>query len=141
MKMKKYTNICGTFIALMSILEKKNHVIFYLKKLDAQVCVGSSVECLTLDFSSGHGSEPSIGRCTQHGVCLSLSLCVSLYLSQRNKILRDACMAQLVGWLPSAQVMVPVSWDRVRHWAPCSAGSLLLPLPASPPLCALSLSL
>ena len=42
------------------------------------------------------------------------------------------------GWLsglrplPSAQVMIPESWDRAPHQALCSAGSLLLPLP--PPL-------
>uniref|UniRef100_A0A452UL70 Disco interacting protein 2 homolog C n=1 Tax=Ursus maritimus TaxID=29073 RepID=A0A452UL70_URSMA len=39
--------------------------------------------------------------------------------------------------------MIPGSWDRVPHRAPCSVGSLLLPLPlpAAPPTCALSLSL
>ena len=41
---------------------------------------------------------------------------------------RDAWVAQLVKQLPSAQVMIPASWDRVPHQAPCSAGSLLLPL-------------
>ncbi|XP_034854411.1 bone marrow stromal antigen 2 isoform X1 [Mirounga angustirostris] len=41
--------------------------------------------------------------------------------------------------LPSAQVTIPGSWDRAPHQAPCSAGSLLLPLPAIPPICALSL--
>ena len=54
-----------------------------------------------------------------------------------------AWVAQLVKRLPSAQVMVPGSWDRAPHRAPCSAGSLLLPppLPATLPTCALSLSL
>jgi len=37
--------------------------------------------------------------------------------------------------------MIPVSWDQVPHWTPCSAGSLLLPLPATPPACALLHSL
>ena len=41
----------------------------------------------------------------------------------------DTWVAQLVKRLPSAQVMIPASWDRVPHRAPCSAGSLLLPLP------------
>ena len=52
-------------------------------------------------------------------------------------------MAQLVKPLPSAQVMIPGSWDQVPHRAPCSAGSLLLslPLPASLPACVYSLSL
>ena len=49
------------------------------------------------------------------------------------------CVAQPVKHLPSAQVMIPGSWDRAPHWAPCSAGSLLLslPLPAAPPAHAL----
>ena len=43
------------------------------------------------------------------------------------------------GWLsglrplPSAQVMIPGSWDQAPHRALCSAGSLLLPL--SPSAC------
>jgi len=40
--------------------------------------------------------------------------------------------------LSLAQVMIPESWDRAPHRAPCSAGSLagslLLPLPAAPPV-------
>ena len=36
--------------------------------------------------------------------------------------------------LPLAQVMIPGSWDRVPHIR-LSAGSLLLPLPMSLPLC------
>ena len=51
-------------------------------------------------------------------------------------------MAQLAEGLPLAQVMIPESWDRVPHWVPCSAGSLvlliLLSLP-TPFTCALSL--
>ena len=31
--------------------------------------------------------------------------------------------------LPLAQVMIPRSWDQASHRAPCSVGSLLLPLP------------
>ena len=46
--------------------------------------------------------------------------------------------AQSVKCLPSAQVMIPGSWDRVPHWAPCSVGRLLLLLPL--PLLVLSLS-
>ena len=38
-------------------------------------------------------------------------------------------MAQPVEHLPSALVVIPGSWGQVPHWAPCSAGSLLLPLP------------
>jgi len=45
-----------------------------------------------------------------------------------------------IRFLISAQVMISGSWDRVPHRAPCSVGSLLLPLPATPPACALSLS-
>ena len=46
-------------------------------------------------------------------------------------------MAQLVEHLLSSQVMIPESWDQVLHWAPCSAGSLPLPLllpPSAPTL-------
>jgi len=49
-----------------------------------------------------------------------------------------AWVAQPVKRLPLAQVMIPGSWDRVLHWAPCSAGSLLLPLPTALPACAFS---
>ncbi|XP_034513918.1 bone marrow stromal antigen 2 isoform X1 [Ailuropoda melanoleuca] len=58
-----------------------------------------------------------------------------------NRPPRDAWLAQSVKRLPSAQVMVSRSWNGVPHQAPCSAGSLLLPLPppAAPPSCALSL--
>ena len=41
--------------------------------------------------------------------------------------------------MPSAQVMVLESQDRVLHQAPCSAGNLLLPPPS--PLLMLSLTL
>ena len=40
----------------------------------------------------------------------------------------DAWMAQLVMHLPSAQVMILGSWDGAPCPAPCSAGSLQLPL-------------
>ena len=49
-----------------------------------------------------------------------------------------AWVAQWVKPLPSAQVMISGSWDRVRHRALCSAGSLL---PPSLPACFWSLSL
>ncbi|CAD7677121.1 unnamed protein product [Nyctereutes procyonoides] len=60
--------------------------------------------------------------------------------------LQGAWVAQSVKPLPSAQVMIPGSWDRAPHGTPCSAGSLLLPLPFPLPLaptrtCARALSL
>ena len=45
----------------------------------------------------------------------------------------------VVKCLPSAQVMIPVFWDGAPPRAPCSAGSLLLPLTL--PLLSLSLPL
>ena len=42
-------------------------------------------------------------------------------------------MAQLVKHLPSAQIMIPGSWVQALNQAPCSAGSLLLPLFSVPP--------
>ena len=53
---------------------------------------------------------------------------------------RGALVAHSVKHLPFALVIIPGSWDGVLHWAPCSVGSLLLPLPAVPSACALSLS-
>ena len=41
-------------------------------------------------------------------------------------------VAQSVQHLPSAQVMIPGSWSQAPHRAPCSVGSLLLPLPLPP---------
>ena len=46
--------------------------------------------------------------------------------------LRGAWGAQSVKHLPSAQVTILGSWDRAPCRAPCSAGSLLLPLPQLP---------
>lgn len=49
---------------------------------------------------------------------------------------------QSIRCLPSAQVTISRSWDRALSWAPCSAGSLLLPLPlALSPAGVLALSL
>ena len=57
-----------------------------------------------------------------------------------NKFLA-AWVTQWVKWLPSAQVMISGSWDRAPHWAPCSAGSLLLHFPLPSPVFPLSLCL
>jgi len=56
--------------------------------------------------------------------------------SSERYSLQDAWVAQSVKRLPSAQVMIPPSWNWVSHWAPCSAGRPPLPLPAAPPACA-----
>ena len=50
---------------------------------------------------------------------------------------RGTWEALLVKHLLSAQVMIPESWDRALHQAPCSLGTLLLSLPL-PCLCSLS---
>ncbi|XP_059250384.1 2-amino-3-carboxymuconate-6-semialdehyde decarboxylase isoform X1 [Mustela nigripes] len=55
----------------------------------------------------------------------------------KKKKSRDSWVAQQ---LLSAQVMIPAAWYRVPHRAPCSAGSLLLPLPVPAILSVLSLS-
>ena len=63
----------------------------------------------------------------------------------KNLSARGAWVTQLFKHLPSAQVMIPGSWDQTPHEALCSVGMLLLPLPL--PLfthaqsCSLSLSL
>ena len=59
-----------------------------------------------------------------------------------NGIFRDAWVAQSVKLLPSAQVMIPGSWDQVPHQVPCSAGacfSRCLCLPLCLLVCTLSL--
>ena len=81
-----------------------------------------------------------LGLSPMSGSLLSESACPSPTASPPAYALSwDAWVAQSVKHLPSAQVMLPGSWDRTPHWAPCSAGSLLLPLPQPLPLaCALS---
>ena len=82
--------------------------------------------------------------------CLNLFI-MDIYLFHSNNKLSlkskkgggRAWVAQWVGPLPLAQVMVSGSWDQAPRWALCSVGSLLPPLslPASLPTCDLSLSL
>ena len=54
---------------------------------------------------------------------------------------KGAWMILSVKPLPSAQFMIPGSWDRALHQAPCLAGSLLLPLSLCLQLTLLVLSL
>ena len=44
----------------------------------------------------------------------------------KNSCVLGTWVAQSVGGLPLAQVMISWSWDRALHWAPCK---VLLPLP------------
>jgi len=78
------------------------------------------------------------------GVCVCVCVVLILFTLEKS-IHRNEREGRLGGSvverLPSAQVMVPGSWDRAPHRAPCSAGSLLLPLPLLLPLLMLSLSL
>ena len=60
-------------------------------------------------------------------------MCIYVLLSYTFKNIRGAWVAKLVGHLPSAQIMIPGSWDRVLHWAPCSVRNLLLPLSVALP--------
>ena len=53
---------------------------------------------------------------------------MDLLICQFFKKPRGAWVAQLVKCLPSAQVIVPGSWDGAPNMAPCSVESLLLPL-------------
>ena len=62
---------------------------------------------------------------------------LAVYLVKKSA-LEGAWVAQLVKRLPSAQVMILESLDRVPHRAPCLAGSLLLPLTLPPLMCSLS---
>lgn len=57
-----------------------------------------------------------------------------------TKLLTGAGVVQFVKHLPSAQIvisglMTPGSWNGVLNQALCSAGGLLLPLPAAHPAC------
>ena len=51
----------------------------------------------------------------------------------KKKIFSGTWVAQLVRHLPSAWVMIPESWDQTPHQAPCSVGSLPLPILLLPP--------
>ena len=55
--------------------------------------------------------------------------------------MRGTWMIQSVKLLPSAQVMIPGSWDQALHQTPCSVRSLLLSLCCSPHSCSCFLSL
>ena len=47
----------------------------------------------------------------------------------KNTLSRSTSVAQSVKHLPWSHVMISGSWDRAPCRAPCSVGSLLLPLP------------
>lgn len=67
---------------------------------------------------------------------------VASYLLNSSSILfKKWTMVQQVKHLPAAKLMVPGSWDQVQHWAPCSTGSLLLPLPLPASLLTYAVSL
>ena len=57
-----------------------------------------------------------------------------MHFFKRFYLFRGAWVAQMVKHLPSAQVMIPGSWDRALHRASCLEGSLLLPHPHPHPL-------
>ena len=65
-----------------------------------------------------------------------IKVTVLLYL--KVKLFRGVWAAQSVKCLPSVQIMISGSWDGALCWAPCSVGSLLLPLPLPLPLLVLS---
>ena len=58
-----------------------------------------------------------------------------------NIVFQGTWVTQSVKCLPVAQVMIPGSWDRALHWAPCSVGSLFLHLTLLPLILSLFLSL
>jgi len=59
----------------------------------------------------------------------------------QNRVILGCLDGSVVEHLPSAQVTISGSWDRAPHRAPCSAESLLLPLPLPLLVFPLSLSL
>ena len=61
------------------------------------------------------------------GMCVGIS---TILVILKMFIMGGAWVVQSVKHLPLAQVMIPRSWDRVPHQAPCSVESLLLPPPA-----------
>ena len=58
---------------------------------------------------------------------------------KKTKVWWGSWVAQLVKQLPSAQFMILESRDPAPHEAPCSVGSLLLPLPLTLFVCSLCL--
>ena len=105
--------------------------------------------CVALDSSSASFQQQPIsspaleiwrdtlGHCSWFSVISTGLGVVTSWLSGEKP--RGAWVTQSVKHLPSAQVMIPGSWDRAPHQAPCSAGRLLLPLSLLLPLLVLSL--
>ena len=67
--------------------------------------------------------------CIYISILSQIACLVQINLTFEKTYFRGTWVAQLVKSLPSAQVMIPESWDQAPGRAPCSVGSLLLPLP------------
>ena len=81
-----------------------------------------------------------LGAAGRQGGALLSVLCGALITAYAVSVVKRLARG-VPGWLsglkplPSAQVMIPVSWDRAPHRALCSAGSLLPPLSLSASTC------
>ena len=70
---------------------------------------------------------------------MCLHVAYILHVTQ-NESTWGAWVAQSVEHLPSAQVVIPGSWDQVPHWVPCGGASAYVSFPSSYVSASLSLS-
>ena len=94
--------------------------------------VGKRMAALALYSEAGRDGEEGgwrVGRATAEMPLAALNLV------KIKETLWGAWVAQSVERLPSAQVMISGSWDRVLHWAPCSVegGDSASPSVSAPP--------
>ena len=71
----------------------------------------------------------------------TVKLEINAHIQKTFKSLQCVWVTQLVKYLPLPQLMIPGSWDRALHRAPCLARSLLPPLALPLLVFPLSLSL
>ena len=121
------------FILLYNVSFLYYYVMFLSWCLSTQIAVFLIILCLSL-FYLGSLSVPFIYLFIEPSVFFQLQI----YPIFKKFLFRGTWVAQSVKHPPSAQVIVPGSWDPALHQAPCSLVSLLLPLPAAPHACALS---
>lgn len=119
-----------------------------LRKCVSGTWVAHSVECLTLDFGSGHaltmmGSKPHVGLCARCGACwrfslrlsFSLSPCLSVYLSAplMLSLLKKKCISTNVETVLGT-IITTLKWNKTHSKYTSSLTKLSTILDFSPGL-------